>query len=364
VLFAVRRDLRDRPGGDTVQIEGTAEALRKLGVEVVVSSDDRIDLAPFSCVHLWHLQRTHETYVHLVHARTHGKPAVLTPIYWPDRPSPVAPPGVSRARRWREETKNAIRLILARSSGERRAVWAALKSGWGRCRQELLELPAVILPNSRAEVELLAREAPIGTRFQVVPNAVEPALCRAALARRSRDTREGVLCVGHFDHRKNQLALIGALRDMEVQVTFVGEARRLHQRYYRRCRRLATPRMRFLGKQPHEAVLDLMGRSRVHVCPSRFETPGLVNLEAAAMGCTVVVPDCPPVREYFQDDAIYIKSDDPGSIRPAILRALAAAPSHQLAERVVTEYTWEAAARATLPAYHQAIRLHGNSAAD
>jgi glycosyltransferase involved in cell wall biosynthesis len=352
VLFAVRGDLTAWPGGDTVQIEGTAGALRNRGVHVTVTSSTRIDPAGFDCVHLWHLERVHENFVHLRRAVAAGVPVVLSPIYWPPGGRPR--PGEGRLRSWREEVKNIVRLFTAGTGDERRAVSAAVRHGWAACRQEIVEQAAVLLPNSQAEAGILAEEFPGQRLIRVVPNAVDVTRCLAA---RSNGRRAGVLCVGHFDPRKNQHGLVEALRGTDIHVTFVGEGRRRHRAYYRRCRRRAAGRHRFLGVRPAETVRSLLGAARVHVCPSRFETPGLVNLEAAVLGCAIVVPDCPPVREYFGAAAHYFRPHDRESLRQAVTAALASAPDPELAARLAARCTWEHAAARTHEAYRHAVQL-------
>lgn len=357
VFFAVREDLYDWPGGDTVQVVHTAAVLRQLGVAVCISADDQADLSDFDCVHLWHLERVHETYCHLVHARAQGKPVVLSPIYWPrdDRPRRLDCSLQARSLAWREDAKNVWRYLQARSARQRRAVGLALRRGWQRCRQDILAAAAAVLPNSQAEAEIIAQESAVPLRCRVVPNGLDVVACQKASHVPAAGSQRGVLCVGHFDTRKNQLQLIKALRDTNVPVTFVGGARQMHQGYYRRCRRLAPPSMRFLGSLAAPDVLQLMRQSRVHVCPSRFETPGLANLEAAAMGCNLAVADCPPVREYFQEDVLYFAPDDPVAMREAVLKALYAPRTPHLARRVLRDYTWQAAARVTLAAYREVL---------
>ena len=357
VIFAVRRDLYTSPGGDAVQVDGTASGLRRLGVEVTVSSDPKADLKAFDCVHLFHLERVHETYPHYLNATRQGKPYVLSPIYWPRnevraRAQARRPGGM----RWSTpDLANVVRLA-APGAVERRAILLVLRKGWRRCREEILAGARVVLPNSRAEAEFLPAELAGSGRCRVVPNAIDPEACRTVRARLSGGSRSGGLSVGHFDVRKNQMLLIRALRGTDVPVTFVGEGRSLQKPYYRWCRLRAGGNFRFLGRVPKEKVLELMCGAQVHVCPSRFETPGLANLEAAAMGCSLVVPDCPPIREYFGEEGCYFSNGDAEGLKVAVLKALETSAPPGLAERVLKMYTWDAVAKETLSAYEDAIR--------
>ncbi|MBK7308934.1 MAG: glycosyltransferase [Chitinophagaceae bacterium] len=45
----------------------------------------------------------------------------------------------------------------------------------------------------------------------------------------------------------------------------------------------------FAGRLTQTALANYYARARVHVLPSWFETCGLSSLEAAAMGCNIVI---------------------------------------------------------------------------
>jgi len=355
VLFPVRSDLQTQSGGDTVQILGSAEVLRERGLEVVICSNGSARPADFDLVHLWHLERVHETYIHLDRAQAADRPVVLTPIYWPWRtgyPIIREPDGRTARQPWAENGRNLLRWCRAQNTFERRAISAALARSWGRARRELLNSAMVVMPNSEAEAEQLRGEAQHSLNIQVVPNGVHAQQCRDVLASATPGERRGVLCVGSFDPRKNQLAMIEALRDEDIELTFVGSPRRNHQGYYRRCRRAAGPRMRFLGERPHDEILQLMTKALVHASPSHHETPGLANLEAAALGCSLAVGDCAPVREYFGEHSVYMDSESADSMRAGVRAALERPAEDALRERVLARYTWDAAADAILSAYN------------
>lgn len=363
VLMIVRPDLRSRPGGDSVQMLETAAALERLGVHVEISTDPYAEMGGFDVVHLCHLERVQDTLVPMRRARAAGKPIALSTIYWP-RDGGDAVVGARRlsslsagrgARRGDhclvEDAKNVYRWLRASSGEQRAAIAAAIRTGWSAARRAVLDAATVLLPNSQAEGEAVAREAGRAVRYVVVPNGVAKDLG----AESAEGRRHGLLSVGHFDIRKNQLILIEAIRGLDVPLTLVGAARGMHRWYYQRCRWAAGPTVRFAGRLDRQQVRDHMRRARVHVCPSWFETPGLANLEAAVLGCVVVVPDCPPVREYFGDDAVYFRPGDVQDLRRAIERALTMEASEGLRERILERFTWDEAARKTLEGYRLAL---------
>jgi len=168
-------------------------------------------------------------------------------------------------------------------------------------------------------------------------------------------TRHGILCVGRIEPRKNQHALIAALRGAEIPLTIVGGAGRYSTAYAARCHELAGPNVRFISHQSPEQLRQLYRVARVHACVSWYETPGLASLEAALCGCALVVTPGGCTREYFEEDAEYCEPDDVVSIRRAVDAALARGPSDTLAKRIAHECTWQKAAERTLAGYELAL---------
>ena len=102
----------------------------------------------------------------------------------------------------------------------------------------------------------------------------------------------------------------------------------------------------FAGRLTQTALAHYYARARVHVLPSWFETCGLSSLEAAAMGCNIVITAKGYPRDYFGDEA---------SIREAVMQAATTATPMQLANSIKTNYTWERAAAMTLSAYQTVL---------
>jgi glycosyltransferase involved in cell wall biosynthesis len=109
----------------------------------------------------------------------------------------------------------------------------------------------------------------------------------------------------------------------------------------------------FTGPVLHESdqLRNLYRGARVHVLPSWFETTGLVSLEAALSGCSVVSTSLGHAREYLGDLAWYCDPREPASILAAVRQAWGTPPSSALRQRVLDHYTWKHVADATIEAY-------------
>lgn len=336
------------PGGHLVKLEQTTQALKALGVDATASSEERPRLEAADVVHGFGLTPTQLRWV-----REQGRPIALSTIYCSPRYLRGAPPAVSRTQ-------------LRRLTGRSRTGLALLGAALGgtipdKCSEVIAferqlalsyESADILLPDSVRQAEHITSELSTTTPARCVPNAVNPQLLAsstAGLAPLAR--RDTVLCVGRFEPRKNQLGLIRALRGADYQVVLTGPRHPDHRAYWERCRREASGNVRVLPRRSLAELVELYARARVHVLPSWGETTGLVSLEAAAMGCNVVVSTQGYADEYFADLAWYCEPRRRTSIRAAVDEAYRSRARPELRERVLTEYTWERTAEATLQGY-------------
>ena len=300
IAFCVRKDYQSAPGGDMVQMEAWAKILQELDNRVIVLSGavHAEDLTEADCVFIWHLERLHESFQPWQVARSLQKPIFLVPTCWHSLA------GITLWRSCKEQLSWLLRLLLGKNSASLKTVFF---SNWRSCRKRLLMESSMLLVNSESEKKYLVGEGANPETIIVIPNTINLAEI-AAIPEIPWEQRHGIVCVGHFCPRKNQYELIQALQDTDCQVTFIGSARPMHKHYYRRCRDAAKNRHHFMGDIPRHQVLQELGNARVCISFSHEETPGISNLEAAALGCSLLLPDIEPIREYFGDLAEYLQS--------------------------------------------------------
>lgn len=360
-LWLVRGNLETHPGGDTTQILQTKAALERLGVAVELSSNLSSKLKDYDIIHLFHLDRLWEHLPICRCLRTARLPVVLTTIYWPtdefDLRGRVGVQGWL-ARALGSEAWQTLRLLQRFGLHSLRRPTLAdcdrRLMSFERAARDLLDTVAVILPNSAAELRQIEERFGAGRPAVIVPNAADTSTFTPP-PEGTPSKRTGVLCVGRIEPRKNQLALLQALRDTDIPLTLVGQPGRFNRRYARRCRQAAGQNVRFLEQRSAAELCELYRRARVHACVSWYETPGLASLEAARCGCNLVVTPGGSTHEYFGNQAHYCKPDDRRSIRAAVEAALAAEPNPDLARRIARKFTWNAAAKNTLRGYQLAL---------
>lgn len=131
-----------------------------------------------------------------------------------------------------------------------------------------------------------------------------------------------VLNVGNIEPRKNQLALVRAMKAFpEYKLVLIGHQR--DQAYAAQCIKEGGEQVVYAGALAHD---DPLLRSAYAGCeafclPSTLETPGLAALEAYASGCQVVVTEVGSTKEYFNDEALYLNPLDQASIQHALSQA-------------------------------------------
>lgn len=352
VLFIIRSTLFTNKGGDTIQILQTAHCLRELGVSVTVASTlKEIAYEEYDLLHFFNITRPADI---LRHIERSGKPYVVTPIFVDysefDRNFRKGPTGFVLGflgTNGIEYVKTVGRFLL---KGEKLVSKKYLLQGQKRSIKKVLHSAQLLLPNSQSEYNRLLGKYGIEKNYSVIPNAVSDLFVRAA-----QDIPEKipslVLCVARIEGLKNQLNLIKALNSTQYTLVLIGQPATHQLGYYQACRQMAAPNVQFIGYLPQDELLGYYLKAKVHVLPSWFETTGLSSLEAAALGCNIVITDKGDTTEYFGDHAWYCDPSSPESIRRAVDAAAASSPSGALQRKVISEYTWTQAAMKTRLAY-------------
>lgn len=342
------------PGGDTVQIRETANALSKQGVEVEIKlSDQKIDYSGFDLIHFFNVIRPNAI---LLHVRRSGLPYVVSTIFVDYSEVEQIYRGQLAKSLYRivgadgiEYFKTVARWLM---NGEKILDNQYLFRGHKKSVELVLNKASVLLPNSESEFRRLEKRYQFETKHAVIPNAVDTTFFTQPLASHNRS---GVVCVARIEPIKNQLNLIKALKNTSIQLKLIGQASPNRQAYFEECKAAAGPNVSFLGQMNKEQVLKELLQAKVHILPSWFETTGLSSLEAAIMGCNIVVTPKGDTEEYFDHHAFYCQPDDLESIRIAIEKALEVEVSNDLREKILREYTWEIAATKTASAYRDII---------
>lgn len=330
VILQNRHSFMNSIAGDSIQVLKTLEYLKKTGVEAFLDCSNEIDLGSYDLVHLFNIMPVEETYRQYQNARRQGKKVVLSPVFWDPR-----------------------------EFLDKNEPLKYFKDWWNRTmplRREIMDGVSLMLPNSRQEWNSLKSVFQRLPPAEVVPNAADR---RFALARpdwfvKKFQTEDFLLSAGRICRRKNQYNLIRAARRLKLTLVLIGPLN--DSEYYLECRREAAgQKVHFIDTLNPLELASAYAAARVHALISWYDTPGLVSLEAALAGCTIVSTNRGSAQEYFGELAYYCDPGNLDSIIEAITDAWKAKKDLRLKQRILENYTWEKTAELTHHAYKKAL---------
>jgi glycosyltransferase involved in cell wall biosynthesis len=352
VLFIVRSSLFKVRGGDTVQIQETARHLESLGVKVDISlTTETIDYSPYDLLHFFNLIRPADI---LLHIRKSKKPYVVSTIFVEyGEFDKNYRKGLSGAvfklfsPSFIEYAKTIARIFTTK---EKLVSLEYIWLGQKMAVQRVIDEAAGLLPNSENEFKRIQKLYRIDIPYKVIPNGINQQLFKETEVAHERE-HDMVLCVARIEGIKNQLNLIKALSGTKFRLYLVGNASPNQLAYYQACQQIAGENVIFVPAVTQDKLIEFYRKAKVHILPSWFETTGLSSLEAAAMGCNIVISNRGDAPEYFGSMARYCEPGIPDSIYSSIEKAANAPLFPGLRKHIFDHYTWEKAAKATLEAY-------------
>ncbi len=351
IVFIVRNTLFTVRGGDTVQVQETAEGLRNAGVEVDIRmASEKIDYTVYDGLHFFNITRPADMLLHIQKSR---KPFVVSTILINyalydkyQRPGLTGKLLSLFPAQTVEYIKAAGRFITGR---DKLVSIDYLWKGQRASIREVLQKAKAVLVQAKEEYDDLVLAYGIKPVFFLVRNGISTTVFKqpATIARQANL----VLCAARIEGIKNQLNLIRALNNTEYELVLAGNAAPGQQAYYRQCKHIAAANVSFTGHLCQQELAAYYALAKVHVLPSWFEVCGLSSLEAAAMGCNVVITDNGYARSYFKDAAFYCDPSSPESILKAVKMAAVSDAGTGLQQTIAENYSWQKTAADTLAVY-------------
>ncbi len=354
VLIQNRTNTFTQRGGDTVVIERTVAGLKALGVECTVDVTGAANPKDFDIVHIFNFALPELTKHFAERAQEAGVPFVVTTL---NEDLPLF---------HTQSLTTAAALTQYVQNGQKPEVWEAYSQKFDAIPASgsfdnswTVEHAAALLTNGMRETESIRRQYPGATKIVEVPLGFEVSDVsgNADTFYQRFGVRDFVLCVGRLESRKNQLMLLKALEHEDIPVVFVAGGFTYQPEYadaVRRFRRVGKTLV--LDRLDPEMLSCAYKAAKVHALPSWYELPGLVSLEAGAMGCNLVVTDNGTARDYLGDYAHYCRPSDARSIRDAVLAAIKRPRPSALMQHL-TMYRWERTARDTKQVYEAVLGI-------
>jgi glycosyltransferase involved in cell wall biosynthesis len=351
VAMIVRSTLYTVRGGDTIQAMQTARMLGDQGIFVEIKlTNEIINYNNYSLLHFFNITRPADI---LHHIRKINIPFVVSTILTDyseyDRYHRKGVPGII----FRYLSGDAIEYMkaIARwiTGREKLMSFSYVWKGQKKSIHEIIKKAGLILPNSTSEYLRLKELYDSQTPCVIVPNAVDNDLFRFNGSVRKDPNL--VLCIARIEGIKNQANLIRALNNTKFRLLLIGAPAPNQVSYYQMCRNMAASNIHFINQTPQDELVEYYQKAKVHVLPSWFETTGLSSLEAASMGCNLVITDKGDTREYFGSHATYCSPESPESIYAAVVKASLKPMDENFQTKISTQYTWKQASHHTATAY-------------
>lgn len=340
IFLAGKLTALESPGGGEVHMQSLANALCALRVDAQLWRPWEDPLAECHCLHLFGSLPEHQYLIQA--ARRQGVAVVLSTSAW------IGPAGhvhESWPKRLASNCWYTARTICPCLSSWRRRLYRSVD---------------MLIAHSHAEATQLARfQGMHRSRIHIAPKGADPRFAEAD-PQPFVDlvgVRDFVLCAGRIEPRKNQVALLRAMRGTGIPVVVLGDVAPGCEAYFEACRQAGGKEAIFVPRLKHNDSLLACAYSAcacLALC-SWYETPGLAALEAAMSGTPLVLPEGGCAEEYFGSLAHYIRPNDLEGIRRAVLAAVEQGRNPILAEHVHHYLTWDTAARITCEAYEKAL---------
>lgn len=360
VVFCIRPEFETLLGGDAIQMMKTKEFLeRKFGLKIDIATKSDEILQKHDIVHVFNFSTYDVSKQFIKRAVGLGIPVVSSPVFWNYTYSSTSKlfyafPLLNKLdefsigifRRiitWMGNVLNKPSVVS--SEFKRNAVWMFNNSNF-------------VAPNSKEEGDLLMKWLNVSDddKIRVVYNATDISKNQVAMDeelfyQKYRIPKDYILQVGRIEYCKNQLNLLIALRDnTEIPIVFVGKM--VDGTYFKKLSRIAEKRgnVFFIDVVPHNEIASFYRYAKLHVLMSLRESPGLVNIEALANDCPIVVSDKRflPIDTYFENQPYIANPLDVEEIKNVVLKAY---KEGKLTPFDFNKFSWDTVAEQTYGIY-------------
>lgn len=344
ILFIVRHTFYSVQGGDTVQAVETARHLKELGIDAEIKlCSEKMDYSRYSLIHFFNITRPADM---LYHIKRSKKPYLVSSIY-------IDYAMYDKAKRkglagfiFRFFSSDGIEYLKTvyrfLTGADKLATVSYLWKGHKKSVKQVLNNAACVLVHAPEEFRILQEKYNALLLYHVVYNGIDTNLFKPATEFKDKNM---ILCAARFEGIKNQLTLIRALRNTKYRLVLIGNAAPGQKEYYKLCQKEAAGNISFIPHLPQHELIAYYTKAKVHVLPSFFEVCGLSSLEAAAMGCNIVITNNGYARHYFGGDAFYCEPGSTDSILKAVENAAREPVPPSLQAKVRERYTWKQTAQ-------------------
>jgi glycosyltransferase involved in cell wall biosynthesis len=242
-------------------------------------------------------------------------------------------------------------------------------------RRALRRSDRIILPSRATAQDVVEGCFAPASRCVRIPHGVNPIFTpvnqTTEFATRYQTARPFILTVGVLEPRKNQLILLDVIRELHrlgqhLELIIIGRpgwrwTNPLTTQKYQDLR----PWVKILADVPDSDLVEFYNRAELFIYPSFYEGFGLPIVEAMACGTPVIASNTSSMPEVGGSAALFADPRNSQEFTSQVLRILRSKKLRQrLADagiRRARQFTWQAAAEATLAVYQDVCDTGGES---
>lgn len=266
---------QNKSGGVQVRINKIVELLRRAGMQVDYFDKFNTKVKEYDILHIFML--THENYSLIKYAKSIG-------------------------------VKVVISTIIPLNNGMKIDMYRKLKNipipTTYKLMIETMQLANAIITETIAEKNFIIKHYKVDkNKIWVIPNGMEESIIKTDdIYKYIEKDRKYILQVGRFDENKNQINVIKALRNTELDIVFIGGPQLDNASYYEKCKKEAgkSKNIHFLGwiSQDSNVLKSAYSNAEMVILPSYSETFGITALEAIAAQKKIVLSNTLPILDY------------------------------------------------------------------
>lgn len=232
-----------------------------------------------------------------------------------------------------------------------------------KMNDEILSTADAVVAETEAEKQFIANHYGVEcSKIFVIPNGVDECITAGdeiynAIGKKC----SYVLMVGRFDPNKNQLNVIRAMKDTDIDIVFIGGADFSTQNYYEKCLTEASgyENIHLLGWVNNGSPLlrSAYQHAETVVVPSFHETFGFTLLEGGTYGAKIVASKNLPILSYKSfNDCITFNPRKIEDIRNAIIESVSLPKDDKMRKMLMSEFSWKSVLNAHIKLYQQLIQ--------
>jgi len=360
-------------GGAEIQAIKTTKFLGQIGISADIVEAEATEKSLLTCDIIHIFDHTDAFFSSRATKKTRKK-LVFTPIYWPEKGKRNI---IQKIQTYLtlENSQFLFNQLRKPYSMTFYLAWrfipdwvSPLRNTIGQFWLYPFRVADIIVVNSIVEKTILLdiAEHEVQSKTKIVYNGVDEEVYGRPITEKLRDLFPSkykltnyVLSIGRIEPRKNQLMLVHACKKLDLPCILIG---RPYDRYYAQKvfkeledAKIQYRYIRYLTPDS-DMLLSAYLNAKIVALPSKFETPGLVALEAASLGRTVVITKIGSAPEYFKDNAYYVDPEDENNITETIQNAWQNPfDAERIRKFVLENYTWKKTAQSISQIYQELI---------